>query len=62
MGRYDGHDVATLLAYGITLLISYGSQTGLFGKTNADVRIRLTALHGSRCPGTRLRHCAFIDS
>eukprot|EP00892_Ulva_mutabilis_P010351 jgi/Ulvmu1/7689/UM038_0121.1 len=37
MAGYDGHDIATVLAYVITLIISYGSQAGLFGKTNADI-------------------------
>lgn len=41
MNGYDGHDIATVLAYVITLVISYGSQAGLFGKTNADVRLGL---------------------
>jgi len=56
MSGYDGHDIATVLAYLITLIITYGSQTGYFGKTNADVRDCLVTCDVQR-PNAQRRWC-----
>ena len=36
--NFTSQDILTTLSYVLTVVITYGSQTGLFGGSNKDVR------------------------